>query len=79
MAQSEEIAVARELRERNDAELRSLLGDKREDLHKAKFKHSLGQLRETHLLKQYKRDIAVIETMLRERVPAPQSTSEEQR
>ena len=40
----------KQLRERNDSELRSLIASKLEDLQKASFKHKLGQLRETHTL-----------------------------
>ena len=79
MAKNDQIAVASELGDRTEAELRSLVAVKREDLHKAKFKQSLGQLRETHLIGRYKRDIAVIETVLRQRAlqSAAQSPSEE--
>ena len=68
--------VVREVRDRNDAELRSLLEAKNEELHEHKFKHALGQLRETHTLKELKRDIARLNTVLREREKgiAPQAT-----
>ena len=67
MARNENTVVARELRERNDAELRSLLGTKVEELHKVEFKKALGQLRETHTLKSLRRDIARLRTVLHER------------
>ena len=66
MASDQEVVV-RELRERSDAELRSLLDGKQDDLFQEKFKHALGQLRETHTLKRMKRDIARINTLIWER------------
>lgn len=62
--------VVKELRERNDSELQTLLNGKRADLHQVKFKQALGQLRETHQIKQLKRDIARIQTVLNEREQA---------
>ena len=67
MAQNDEMIVAKELRERGDAELRSLLASKTEELHGVNFKQALGQLRETHTIKLLKRDIARLQTLLRER------------
>jgi large subunit ribosomal protein L29 len=66
MAKNENMVVAKELRERSEAELRSLLASKLEELHKVKFNHALGQLRDTHTLKLLKKDIARLKTVLRE-------------
>ncbi len=66
MAKGNTVA-AKELRERGDAELKSLLATKIEELQKARFKHALGQLRTTHTLKALKRDVARIETVLGQR------------
>jgi large subunit ribosomal protein L29 len=66
MAKNENMVVAKELRERSEAELRSLLASKLEELHKVKFNHALGQLRDTHTLKLLKKAIARLETVLRE-------------
>ncbi len=66
MAKGNTVA-AKELRERGDAELKSLLATKIDELQKARFKHALGQLRTTHTLKALKRDVARIETVLGER------------
>ncbi|OGQ83992.1 MAG: 50S ribosomal protein L29 [Deltaproteobacteria bacterium RIFOXYA12_FULL_58_15] len=66
MAEHENSVVTKELRERSEAELKSLLGSKVEELQKARFRHALGQLRETHTLKLLKRDIARLETVLRD-------------
>jgi large subunit ribosomal protein L29 len=66
MAKHENTIVAKELRERSEAEIRSLLASKIEDLHKASFKHALGQLQETHTLKLLRRDVARLNTVLRE-------------
>lgn len=64
---SEDRVVAKEIRDRSESELEVLLSGKREELHKIKFKHALGQLQETHLVKGLKRDIAKIETVLGEK------------
>lgn len=64
----ENAVVVKELRDRNDAELESLLASKSDDLHKTSFKHSLGQLRETHQLKSLRRDIARLKTVLQQRI-----------
>ncbi len=66
MAKGNQIAAS-ELRERGEAELASLLVGKAEELQKARFKHALGQLRTTHQLKALRREVARIETVLRER------------
>lgn len=66
MAKGNQVA-ARELRERGEAELKSLLASKVEELQKARFKHALGQLRTTHNLKVLRREVARIETVLHER------------
>lgn len=59
--------VATELRKRPDAELKSLLAAKIEELQKSSFKHELQQLRNTHTLKNLKHDIARLNTVLNER------------
>jgi len=75
MAENENVIVTKELAERADAELRSLLASKTEELHKTRFKHELGQLSETHILRSLKRDVARLSTVLRQRAIA---TSKEQ-
>jgi large subunit ribosomal protein L29 len=62
-----EQVVAKELRGRADGELRSLLASKADELHKLKFKLSLGQLRTTHEIKELKRDVARLYTVLNEK------------
>ena len=69
MAEIENVQIS-ELRDRNDAELRSLVASKRDDLQKVKFKQALGQLDKPHLLKILKKDIARIQTVLNERTAA---------
>jgi large subunit ribosomal protein L29 len=75
MAKGNQVA-AKELRERGDAELKSLLAAKIEELHKARFKHALGQLRTTHTLLGLRREVARIETVLRERSRAAAAPKE---
>ena len=67
MAVADSRVVAKELRERSDGELRSLLSAKTEELHKAKFKQALGQLSETHILKVLRKDVARLQTVLNQR------------
>ena len=62
----ENVVVANELRSRNEAELQSLLKEKTEELHAVKFKKALGQLAQPHLVKQLKRDVARLRTVLNE-------------
>ena len=65
---NENTVIVKEIRDRADAELVSLIESKSEELQQAKFKHALGQLQTTHELKQLKRDIARLNTVLRESV-----------
>ena len=67
MAKSEDAVVVKELRERGDAEVRSLLATKIEELQGVKFKQALGQLQETHTLKVLRREVARLKTVLGER------------
>lgn len=71
MAKGDQIA-AKQLRERGEAELESLLASKTDELQKARFKHALGQLRTTHTLRSLRREVARIETVLRERTQPQQ-------
>ena len=77
MAGKEERLIAKELRERGDDELRSLLGSKQEELYRKRFNHVLRQLRETHELRALRRDIAKIHTVLRERRKTGQQIQEQ--
>ncbi|RDV38073.1 50S ribosomal protein L29 [Lujinxingia vulgaris] len=56
-----------ELREKNEQELRELAGQLRDDLFRMRLKHYTGQLQQTSQLRQTRRDIARVETLLRER------------
>jgi large subunit ribosomal protein L29 len=58
---------ARELRELNDVELEHRLDEVREELFNLRFQNATGQLDSTARLGQVRRDIARIETLLRER------------
>ena len=60
---------AKELRERGEAELKSLMATKQDELQKVCFKHALGQLRQTHQVKSLKREIARLATLLAEKAP----------
>ena len=58
---------ASELRERSDDGLHELEQQLRDELFRMKMKHHTGQLQETSQLKETRRDIARIKTILRER------------
>ncbi|MFQ6108451.1 MAG: 50S ribosomal protein L29 [Candidatus Aminicenantales bacterium] len=58
---------ARELRELTDDELRSKEEELKDQLFKLKFQHALGQLENAMKLKNIKRDIARIKSILNEK------------
>ena len=57
-----------ELREKSAEELNSELLKLREEQFKLRMAKSMGQLGQTHLLKQTKRDIARVKTVLEQKV-----------
>ena len=58
---------AKELRELNDTELEHRLGETKEELFNLRFQNATGQLDNVARLPQVRREIARIETLLRER------------
>jgi large subunit ribosomal protein L29 len=58
---------AREFRDLTEEELKSKEEEVKDQLFKLKFQHTLGQLENTMKLKNLKRDIARIKTILREK------------
>ena len=58
---------ARELRELSDEELESKETEFKDQLFKLKFQHALGQLENAMKLKNIKKNIARIKTILREK------------
>lgn len=58
---------AAELRELKDDELLTRAVETRQELFNLRFQHATGQLDNTARLKELKRDIARIETLLRQR------------
>lgn len=56
-----------EIREKSDAELKELAAATREELFRLRMKLHTGQLEKPTQLKQVRKDIARIETILRER------------
>jgi large subunit ribosomal protein L29 len=58
---------AAELRELNDTELEHRLGEAKEELFNLRFQNATGQLDNVARIPQVKRDVARIETLLRER------------
>jgi large subunit ribosomal protein L29 len=61
------MAKASELRELNDVELEHRLGEAKEELFNLRFQNATGQLDSTTRLSQVRKDVARIETLLRER------------
>ncbi|HNS14330.1 MAG TPA: 50S ribosomal protein L29 [Syntrophorhabdaceae bacterium] len=59
----------RELKELTREELLKKKRDAKEELFNLRFQHSTGQLDNTARLKLLKRDVARIETVLREKTP----------
>jgi large subunit ribosomal protein L29 len=58
---------AREFRELNDVELEHRLSEAKEELFNLRFQNATGQLDSTSRLADVRKDVARIETLLRER------------
>ncbi len=58
---------AKELRALNDTELEHRLGETKEELFNLRFQNATGELENVARLPQVRREIARIETLLRER------------
>ncbi len=58
---------AREFRELNDVELEHRLGEAKEELFNLRFQNATGQLDSSARLAVVRKDVARIETLLRER------------
>ena len=59
--------AAAELRELNDTELEHRLGEAKEELFNLRFQNATGQLDNISRIPQVRREVARIETLLRER------------
>jgi large subunit ribosomal protein L29 len=59
---------AKELRAKNDNELNEMKKKLARDLMNAQFKNTLGQFENNSLIKKIRRDVARINTILREKV-----------
>ena len=57
---------ASEIREMNAEEIHRKVSDLREELFNLRFQHEIGQLENPQRMKQTKRDIARLETIVRE-------------
>jgi large subunit ribosomal protein L29 len=57
----------KEIRERNNEELKSLLLEKREEVFRARLKNATHQLDDTSSMRKSRRDIARVLTVLKER------------
>lgn len=65
---------AGEIREMSHDEMTRKLGDLKEELFNLRFQHEIGQLENSNKLKQTKRDIARIKTVLKEVSDSQSST-----
>ena len=71
------MATAKELRELNDTELEHRLGEAKEELFNLRFQNATGQLDNVARIPQVRREVARIETLLREReIAAAESLQE---
>jgi large subunit ribosomal protein L29 len=61
------MTVAKELRQLNDTELEHRLGEAKEELFNLRFQNATGQLDNIARIPQMRREVARIETLLRER------------
>jgi large subunit ribosomal protein L29 len=61
------MSSTKELRDLNDTELEHRLGETKEELFNLRFQNATGQLDNIARLPQVRREIARIETLLRER------------
>jgi large subunit ribosomal protein L29 len=68
---------ASELRQLNDTELEHRLGETKEELFNLRFQNATGQLDNIARLPQVRREIARIETLLREREIAAAESQEQ--
>ena len=67
--------IAKDLRGNDPAELRSTVRKLEEDLFKARLKKSTNQLENTMLIRNARRDIARVNTVLTERLKADQASA----
>ena len=67
---------ASEIKEMSLDEMRRKIGDLKEELFNLRFQHEIGQLENPQRMKQTKKDIARINTIMRE-VRAKSKTAEE--
>ena len=65
---------ASEIRELSRDEIQSKLVDLKHELFNLRFQHGIGQLENSAKLKQAKKDIARLNTVLNEMVRTPQGT-----
>jgi len=73
------MTVAKELRQLNDTELEHRLGEAKEELFNLRFQNATGQLDNSARMGQVRKDIARLETLLREReIEAAETMATEQ-
>ena len=61
---------AKEARELSSSEVQTKLRDTREQLLQLRLRKNTGQVEKPHLLREYRKDIARLETILQQKKPA---------
>ncbi len=69
---------AKDMRDLTDTELRDKLTETREELFNLRFQHATGQLDNYRRLRELRRDVARVETLLRQRELEATGGNEEQ-
>ena len=65
---------AKEIRDRSDDELQKTLGDLEEQLFKLRFQKSTGQIENPQKIREVRKDIARVLTVINERGPQESAT-----
>ncbi|MBC8099899.1 MAG: 50S ribosomal protein L29 [Armatimonadetes bacterium] len=68
---------AAEIRKLSDEQIITVIDDNRRELHHLMFNQATGELKNTNLLRQNKRDLARLKTVLAERRLAMQTIADE--
>lgn len=65
-----------EIREKTSQELKTLLADLREELFRLRMQDGTGQLEKTHRLKEVRKDLARVQTILGEKARRAEATAQ---
>lgn len=65
-----------EIREKTSQELQTLLSDLREELFRLRMQEGTGQLEKTHRLREVRKDLARVQTILGEKARRAEATAQ---